>query len=66
MNGKLYSGNFHKGFVGKTAYPYQSAFCLETQGYPNACNVPSFDSIVLKAGEKFKSYTKYAFGLFES
>ena len=58
---QLYSGNFLDGFVGKTAYPYQSAFCMETQGYPNACNVPSFDSIVLKAGDKFKSFTKYAF-----
>lgn len=58
---QLYSGNFLDGFKGKTAYPYQSAFCMETQGYPNACNVPSFDSIMLKAGEKFKSYTKYAF-----
>lgn len=58
---QLYSGNFLSGFEGKSAYPYQSAFCMETQGYPNACNVDSFDSIELKANELYRTYTKYAF-----
>ncbi|MCM1306457.1 MAG: galactose mutarotase [Bacteroides sp.] len=60
---QFYSGNFLDGFKGKTDYPYQSAFCMETQGYPNACNVPSFDGITLKAGKKYRSFTKYRFEL---
>lgn len=58
---QLYSGNFLDGFKGKKVYPYQSAFCMETQGYPNACNVKEFCSIELKTGEKYRTYTKYAF-----
>ena len=58
---QLYSGNFLDGFKGKTVYPYQSAFCMETQGYPNACNIPEFEGTVLKAGEKYSSFTTYAF-----
>lgn len=59
---QLYTGNFLDGtIVGKTAFRYQSAFCMETQGYPNACNVPSFPSMTLKKGEKFFSETTYRF-----
>ncbi len=58
---QFYTGNFLDGFVGKTSYPYQSAFCMETQGYPNACNVADFPSAVLKAGEKYETSTSYVF-----
>ena len=59
---QLYSGNFLDGtVVGKAAFPYQSAFCMETQGYPNACNIPSFPQTTLHKGEKFRSQTTYAF-----
>ncbi len=37
------------------------AFCLETQGYPNAANHPQFPSVALKAGEEFESVTRYRF-----
>lgn len=60
---QFYTGNFLDGFVGKKKYPYQSAFCMETQGYPNACNVKSFPSMVLKAGEKYVTKTVYAFDI---
>lgn len=60
---QFYTGNFLDGFEGKTEYPYQSAFCMETQGYPNACNVPSFPSMLLKANEKYLTQTKYAFSV---
>lgn len=60
---QFYTGNFLDGFVGKTAYPYQSAFCMETQGYPNACNVAEFPSIELKAGEQYYTATTYRFEL---
>ena len=60
---QFYTGNFLDGVEGKQIYPYHSAFCLETQGYPNAVNVPSFPSCILKAGETFSSTTTYRFGI---
>lgn len=39
----------------------RTAVCLETQGYPNAVNHPQFPSIILKAGEEFRSVTSYRF-----
>ena len=60
---QFYTGNFLDGLKGKKTYGYQSAFCMETQGYPNACNVPSFESMTLKKGEKYESRTTYAFCL---
>ena len=38
-----------------------TGFCLETQHWPDAPNQPQFPSCVLKAGGKFKSYTRYRF-----
>ena len=60
---QLYTGNFLDGVEGKKTYGYQSAFCLETQGYPNAINVPEFDSVVLKAGQEYHTKTKYVFSV---
>ena len=60
---QFYTGNFLDGLKGKKTYGYQSAFCMETQGYPNACNVPSFESTVLEKGAKYNAYTKYAFDI---
>ena len=60
---QLYTGNFLDGLQGKKKYGYQSAFCLETQGYPNACNVPDFPSMVLKKGETYLAYTAYGFSV---
>ncbi len=58
---QLYTGNFLNGIKGKRVYNYQSAFCMETQGYPNALNVDSFDSAILKMGEKYYTHTAYKF-----
>ncbi len=58
---QLYTGNFLEGLKGKKIYGYQSAFCMETQGFPNACNVPSFESIILKKGETYTARTTYKF-----
>jgi len=58
---QLYTGNFLDGLKGKKTYGYQSAFCMETQGYPNACNVPSFPPITLKKGERYSARTSYKF-----
>lgn len=61
---QLYSGNFLDGsVVGKkgNAYPYQSAFCMETQKDPSAYKSEAFPSVLLKGKEKFVSETVYAF-----
>lgn len=60
---QFYTGNFLKGIVGKKVYDYQSAFCMETQGYPNACNVPSFESMTLEKDKKYQAKTEYKFSV---
>ncbi|MCC8145280.1 MAG: galactose mutarotase [Bacteroidales bacterium] len=61
---QLYTGNFLDGsFTGKNGhtYPKRSAFCLETQHYPDSINHPDYPSVVLRPDEEFKSSTKYKF-----
>ena len=63
---QLYTGNFLDGsFVGKNGhrYPRRSAFCLETQHYPDSINRPEYPSVVLQAGEIFESKTIYRFSI---
>ena len=40
-------------FKGKKDYDFHCALCLETQGWPNSPNCPSYPSTVLKAGEEY-------------
>ena len=60
---QFYSGNFLGGseFPMKGGYPCQkqTAFCLETQAFPNAVNRKEFPSVILKAGERYESTTEY-------
>lgn len=42
-------------------YPAYGSVCLETQHFPNATSHPNFPSVILKAGETFKSKTLYHF-----
>lgn len=60
---QFYTANFLKDIEGKGGYIYKkrSSYCFETQYYPNAVNIPSFPSPVLKAGEEFNSTTVYKF-----
>ena len=61
---QLYTGNYLQGnFVGKNGniYPKRSAFCLETQHFPDSINHPDFPTVILKPGEKFRSKTVYKF-----
>ncbi len=60
---QFYAGNFLEGEHGKAVYPKRSGFCLETQFYPNAINMPQWKSPILKKGEKFYSKTQYAFSV---
>lgn len=60
---QLYVGNFLDDRTGKGGAEYhkRSGFCLETQVYPNAVNVPSFPSPILRRGEKYDRTTTYSF-----
>ncbi|MNY34130.1 Aldose 1-epimerase precursor [compost metagenome] len=64
---QFYSGNFltgadHDG-KGKASYPHRSAFCLETQHFPDSPNQPAFPTTTLKAGQEYKTVTVYKFSL---
>lgn len=59
---QVYSGNCINNVSGKGLYPKYGGFCLETQCYPNAINIPNFGkSPVLRANEQYKSRTTYSF-----
>jgi len=64
---QFYSGNFLTGTThdgkGKAAYGHRSAFCLETQHFPDSPNQPSFPSTVLKPGKEYKTVTVYKFSV---
>ncbi len=53
---QFYSGNFLRGKFEK-----HSAFCLETQFYPDSPNRPEFPNCILKPGEVYKHTTVYHF-----
>lgn len=62
---QFYGGNFIDGSqVGKCgkAYPYRSAFCLETQHFPDSPNHSNFPSTVLNPGEQYAHTCIYRFG----
>jgi aldose 1-epimerase len=62
---QFYSGNFltgkdHDG-KGNAAYGYRSAFCLETQHFPDSPNEASFPGTILKPGATYHTSTTYKF-----
>ncbi|PWZ20659.1 Aldose 1-epimerase [Zea mays] len=52
---QFYTGNSLGGVVGKggAVYGKHAGLCLETQGFPNAVNQPSFPSVVFGPGERY-------------
>jgi aldose 1-epimerase len=63
---QLYTGNFLDGSIvgkGGVAYARRSAFCLETQHFPDSPNQPTFPSTVLRPGEWYETTTIYTFGV---
>ena len=63
---QFYTGNFLDGTLtgkGGRIYRYRSAFCLETQHYPDSPNHANFPSTILRPGAVYRSRTVYAFGL---
>ncbi|MEO0472480.1 MAG: aldose epimerase family protein [Bacteroidota bacterium] len=63
---QLYGGNFLNGQdtgKGGNHYPRRSAFCLETQHFPDAPNQPDFPAVNLLAGETYTTVSFYKFGV---
>lgn len=63
---QFYCGNFLKGKeIGKQNKPYnfRSAFCLETQHFPDSPNHPEFPTVVLRPGEIYTSACVYKFSI---
>jgi aldose 1-epimerase len=62
----LYTGNgFDGSVVGKKGVAYQprTAFCLETEAFPDAPNQPAFPSAVLKVGETYRHMMIHRFSV---
>jgi aldose 1-epimerase len=63
---QFYTGNFLDSKVtgkGGATYPKRSAFCLETQHYPDSPNKPAFPAVVLGPGALYHTITKYKFSV---
>ncbi|MCC8088230.1 MAG: galactose mutarotase [Rikenellaceae bacterium] len=64
---QFYGGNFINGTDrtkdGNGTHGFRSAFCLETQNFPDAPNHENFPSAVLRPGEKYERVCYYAFGI---
>ena len=63
---QFYTGNFMNSshiIKGGKKDDKRSAFCLETQHFPDSPNQPNFPSTVLEAGGKYKTITVYKFSL---
>ena len=61
---QFYGGNFLDGkAVGKggVAYTHRTALALETEGFPDAPNQPSFPSTVLRPGEEYAHSVVFKF-----
>ena len=62
---QFYTGNFLNGSIrgkGGAIYGQHTAFCLETQKFPNAINVPAWrDQVVLKPGHTYRHVLIHTF-----
>jgi aldose 1-epimerase len=61
---QFYTGNFLDGTIhgkGGKVYGKRSAFCMETQHYPDSPNKPNFPSTELKPGKTYSTTTIYRF-----
>jgi aldose 1-epimerase len=63
---QLYSGNFMNGQetgISNKPLKYRSAFCLETQHFPDSPNKPDFPPITLNPGETYRHTCIYKFSV---
>ena len=60
---QLYTANALTDRTGKNgmAYGFRSGFCLETQHFPDSIHHPQWPTTILRAGERFHSFTSYHF-----
>ncbi|MCX2574952.1 aldose epimerase family protein [Pedobacter sandarakinus] len=61
---QFYSGNFMQSkntFKTGSKDDFRTAFCMETQHFPDSPNQPSFPSTVLKPGQTYKTSSIYKF-----
>ena len=61
---QFYGGNFMDGshsIKGNKKDDFRTAFCMETQHYPDSPNQPNFPSSELKPGQQYQSTTIYQF-----
>lgn len=60
---QIYVAAKESDYIGKYGehYPVHASVCLETQHFPDSINHDNFPSVVLKAGEPFRSKTLYHF-----
>jgi len=63
---QFYGGNFMQSkntFKGGSADDFRTAFCLETQHFPDAPNQPGFPSTVLEPGNTYRTSSVYKFSV---
>jgi aldose 1-epimerase len=63
---QFYSGNFMQGkntFKSGAKDDYRTAFCLETQHFPDSPNQPSFPSTILEPGQEYRTKSTYKFSV---
>ena len=63
---QLYTANWFDGSqIGKCGKAHQvhSAFCLETQHYPDSMNQPTFPNVIIRPGEEYRSKTVWRFSI---
>ncbi|KAG8444111.1 hypothetical protein GDO86_009337 [Hymenochirus boettgeri] len=61
---QFYTANFLDGSLkgkGGAVYPKHSAFCLETQAWPDAVNKPQFPNSLLDPGKEYNHTTSFEF-----
>lgn len=63
---QFYGGNFMAGknrFKTGAMDEFRTAFCLETQHFPDAVNQPAFPSTILEPGKKYRTRSLYKFSV---
>jgi len=62
---QFYSGNFLDGSSSCNGYKYEkhTAFCLETQHYPDSPNQPEFPTTILEPGQTYRHTTVHTFSV---
>jgi aldose 1-epimerase len=63
---QFYSGNFMQSkntFKSGVKDDFRTAFCLETQHFPDSPNQPSFPSTILEPGKEYRTKSVYKFSV---